>query len=260
MKKDLLSKLFIAMMVLLAISCKNDRLENDVSEDNEAINNETINKVLGTWQIASVYHYDSNGTLKNVTSKLAFYVTLTKEPYDKNPSYYLCITDDFIGTKYSAKQGWTYSNKKFVGSGYLDGDILISINSLEMKTKRDDNDGYRIFVFERTNEPEHVFKSGGGDNDGSGSEGEPPYVTGFDFTATRTSITVKFMCNERPTSATVKYGISSPVSTVSSSISGKQVSATVTGLNAGTTYKFKCTVKNSYGSSTSDTYSTITNF
>lgn len=101
------------------------------------------------------------------------------------------------------------------------------------------------------------------DNDGgsSGSQtNEPPYVISFDFSATKTSITVKFMCNERPSSATVKYGTSSPSSTISSSISGKQVTATASGLKAGTKYYFKCTVKNSYGSSTSDTFSAITNY
>ena len=99
-------------------------------------------------------------------------------------------------------------------------------------------------------------ESGGGGS----SSGEPPYVTSFDFSATKTSITVKFMCNERPTSATVKYGTSSPSKTTSSSISGKQVSATVSGLKSGTKYYFKCTVKNSNGSSTSDTFTAITNY
>lgn len=102
--------------------------------------------------------------------------------------------------------------------------------------------------------------NGDGNGDNSGNDGEPPYVTSFDFTATKSSITVKFMCNERPSSATVKYGTSSPSSTTSSSISGKQVSATVSGLKSGTKYYFKCTVSNSYGSSTSDTFTAITNY
>lgn len=102
--------------------------------------------------------------------------------------------------------------------------------------------------------------SGSGSGNDSGNDGETPYVTSFDFTATKSSITVKFMCNERPTSATIKYGTSTPSSTASSSISGKQVSATVSGLKSGTKYYFKCTVKNSYGSSTSDTFSAMTNY
>lgn len=103
--------------------------------------------------------------------------------------------------------------------------------------------------------------TGSGTSGGGGSSvGDAPYVTSFDFTATKTSITVKFMCNERPTSATVKYGTSSATSTISSNISGKQVSATATGLKAGTKYYFKCTVKNDNGSSTSDPYPAMTNY
>ena len=102
--------------------------------------------------------------------------------------------------------------------------------------------------------------SGSGSGSDGGSDGEAPYVTSFSFTATKSSITVKFMCNEKPTSATVKYGESSATKSVSSSITGKQVSATASGLKAGTKYYFKCTVKNSYGSSTSDEYSAITNY
>ena len=100
--------------------------------------------------------------------------------------------------------------------------------------------------------------SDGGES--GGSTGDAPYVIGFNFTATKTSITVKFMCNERPTSATIKYGTSSPTRTASSSVSGKQVSATVSGLKSGTKYYFSCTVRNSYGSSTSDSFPAITNF
>lgn len=106
------------------------------------------------------------------------------------------------------------------------------------------------------------YTEGGGNTGGGGnsSNGDAPYVTSFDFTATKSSITVKFMCSERPNSATVKYGTSSANTTVSSSIIGKQVSATATGLKAGTKYYFKCTVKNEYGSSTSDEFYAITNY
>jgi len=106
--------------------------------------------------------------------------------------------------------------------------------------------------------------SNGNNNNNNGGSGsstdEPPYVISYDFSATKTSITVKFMCNERPTSATVKYGTSSPSRSTSSSIIGKQVTATVSGLKSGTKYYFNCTVKNSYGSSTSDTFTAITNY
>lgn len=95
---------------------------------------------------------------------------------------------------------------------------------------------------------------------GGTSYGDAPYVTDFTFTATKTSITVKFMCSEKPNSATVSYGESSATKTLSSSITGKQVSATATGLKSGTKYYFKCTVSNQNGSSTSDGWSAMTNY
>ena len=102
--------------------------------------------------------------------------------------------------------------------------------------------------------------NGDNPNGNGGEENDKPYVIRCDFTATKTSITVKFMCNIRPTKATIKYGTSSPSKTVSTTITNKQVSATVRGLNSGTKYYFNCTVSNSYGSSTSDTYPAMTNY
>ncbi len=106
-----------------------------------------------------------------------------------------------------------------------------------------------------------VTYQGGNDNSGSGSS-DAPYIVSFDFSATKNSITVKFMCSERPTSATIKYGSSenSISSSASATIAAKQVSATVKGLKAGTKYYFKCQVSNSNGSSTSDAYPAMTNY
>lgn len=98
------------------------------------------------------------------------------------------------------------------------------------------------------------------DNGGNNPSNETPYITSFTYTATKNSITVKFMATERPTSATIKYGENSATKTLSASITNKQISATATGLKAGTKYYFKCTVKNSNGSSTSDEYPAMTNY
>ena len=100
--------------------------------------------------------------------------------------------------------------------------------------------------------------SGGG---GSGGEtGEAPRIISFDYTATKTSITVKFMATERPSSAKIKYGESTASRSLSTSISGKQISATATGLKSGTKYYFSCTVSNSYGSTDSDGWTAMTNY
>lgn len=104
------------------------------------------------------------------------------------------------------------------------------------------------------------YNSGGGSSGGGGSSsGDAPYVTGFDYTATKTSIKVSFSVDSRPTSASVYYGESSANKSAGApTIVGKTVTATVNGLKSGTKYYFKCTVKNSNGSSTSDNWPAMT--
>lgn len=97
-------------------------------------------------------------------------------------------------------------------------------------------------------------------NDDNHSDGDAPRIISFTYTATKNSITVKFMATDKPTSATIKYGESSATKSLSSSITNKQISATARGLKSGTKYYFKCTVKNSNGSSTSEEYPAYTNY
>lgn len=106
-------------------------------------------------------------------------------------------------------------------------------------------------------------KSNSNDNPGgggSGTSGDVPYVINFNFTATQSSITVKFMATEKPTSATIYYGETTANKSLSTTITNKQVSAKATGLKKGTKYYFKCKLSNSYGSSTSDLFAASTNY
>jgi hypothetical protein len=80
-------------------------------------------------------------------------------------------------------------------------------------------------------------------NDDNHSDGDAPRIISFTYTATKNSITVKFMATDKPTSATIKYGESSATKSLSSSITNKQISATARGLKSGTKYYFKCTWK-----------------
>lgn len=102
--------------------------------------------------------------------------------------------------------------------------------------------------------------SGGGSSGGGGSSTESLYFTNFNFTATQTSVTVKFYTNERASSATIKYGENSASSSVSATITNKEISATIRGLKKGTKYYVKCTARNSSGSVTSDDYPVMTNY
>jgi hypothetical protein len=101
-------------------------------------------------------------------------------------------------------------------------------------------------------------ESGGGNNGGSSSD--VPYITNFNSTSTKNSISVKFMSSETPTDATIYYGEYSATKALNTTISGKQISAKATGLKSGTKYYFKCTVKNKQGSSTSSEYPAMTNY
>ena len=108
----------------------------------------------------------------------------------------------------------------------------------------------------------YFSKTTGIPNENNGSQGgEAPYVIDFTYTATQNTITVKFLCTERPTSASVMYGETALATNTTSSpeINGKQVSTTVKGLKSGTKYFFKCIVRNEHGSSTSDAFPTMTN-
>ena len=100
---------------------------------------------------------------------------------------------------------------------------------------------------------------GGFSNDGSGTS-ESLYFTNFNYTATQTSVTVKFYTNERASSATIKYGKNSASSSVSTTITNKEISATIKGLTKGTKYYVKCTARNSNESITSEEYPVITNY
>lgn len=101
--------------------------------------------------------------------------------------------------------------------------------------------------------------SGGGSSTDDGGA-ETLYFTNFNFTATQTSVTVKFYTNERATSATIKYGKSSPSTSVSATITNKEICATIKGLTKGTKYYVNCTARNSVGAKTSDTFPITTNY
>ena len=107
-----------------------------------------------------------------------------------------------------------------------------------------------------------AYTEGSNGNSGSGgsTSDNSMYFTNFTWTATQTSVTVKFYTNERATSATIKYGENSASSSKSATITNKEISTTITGLKKGTKYFVKCIARNSTGSVTSEEYPVITNY
>ena len=272
MKKELLSKVFMAMMMVLALSCSSSDDSNDESDSNEISNQDVQyeNMLMGTsWVQDKEVTVSDDG--KEYEHHYDGIIT-----FGYNHEWYLI---NFLN-KYNAYGEWEVENGVYdyhikytnnESAAALRANIAVCLfgwskikqltdSKLVLGSCSEGNKSYAEFHKISYREGS---KNGYDDNNSGGSggsSGDKPYVTSFDFTATKSSITVKFMCSERPTSATVKYGTSSPSSTTSSSIAGKQVSATVSGLKSGTKYYFKCTVSNSYGSSTSDTFSAMTNY
>ena len=107
-------------------------------------------------------------------------------------------------------------------------------------------------------------KNDGGSNGENDNEdtGEAPQIVNYTFTSTQNSITVKFYTDVSITKATIKYGTSatSVSKSTTETVASHCATATVKNLKSGTKYYFKCTVKNNYGSTTSDVYPAMTNY
>lgn len=107
--------------------------------------------------------------------------------------------------------------------------------------------------------------TGGSSSGNSGSGYEAPEVGYYDFTATKTSVTVTYSIYNKNecggvSSASIYYGKSSATTAKAATVSGNYISTTITGLQAGTTYYVKCTVNTPGGSVTTDQTRVITNY
>lgn len=264
--------LFVVMTPLL-VACSGDDDDNKGSLPStypqSSYENELQNSLFDTsWKFTE----SVPAPKQSITGTLTF----TSDEYgvttDGVTTYYLYAVDCYNSQLNGDYEGFWYlqdnylhtyftssledvSTSAYLGAFFGMKQTIKTINSSQLITE----DNYSTRYFTRTSYKE----SGSGGNSGGGtSSGDAPYVIGYDFTATKTSITYKFDCSERPTSAIVKYGKTrtSLNSSASVDISGKRVTATVSGLSSGTEYYFQCTVSNSYGSSKSGVVKAITNY
>ena len=260
-------------LALMMASCSSNSENSDPENSSEAL--ELQSKLEGTsWEMVLNHCVYSSGTVSDYRRDGVMTFGYDGKLYINNfypgKYYYNCAGEWYVKGKDEIRMinikcddGDGYGPEitaMLIDAGfYRDKVISLTDNSMRLTMSYYEGDGYVDFV--KVPYQDGNYKGGGNSGGGGGSSsGDIPYITSFTFDATKTSITVKFMCSERPTSAIVKYGTSSASSTISSSISGKQVSATVTNLKAGTKYYFNCTVRDDYGSSTSDTFSAITNY
>lgn len=101
---------------------------------------------------------------------------------------------------------------------------------------------------------------GNGGSSDSGTSKEAPSFYDFSYSYTETTISVIFATDPMATKATIYYGKSSPSQSVSTTITGRMINATIRGLTKGTKYYVKCVASNSYGSTTSETFPVMTDY
>ena len=107
----------------------------------------------------------------------------------------------------------------------------------------------------------HCFVSVSGNSGNGNSDGEAPNFVDFSYSSTSSSVTVIFHTDTDINGGTVYYGKNSPTTAVSSTnttIGKHMVQATIKNLSKSTKYYVKCTVKNSYGTTTSDVLPVMT--
>ena len=109
----------------------------------------------------------------------------------------------------------------------------------------------------------YVSTSGSGAD--PGSPAEKPDIGFYDFTATKTSVTVTYKIYNKDeakvSDAKIYYGTSStPTTGKNASVNGTLIKATISGLKAGTTYYVKCRATGAGGTRTSETSRVITTY
>lgn len=163
-------------------------------------------------------------------------------------------------------QGWYWSSSSYSTlKAYC---LNFSGNTVSYGT----NDKYNGFlvraVMTNPNYNGSNNNTGGSDSDNTGggtTTYEKPELGFYDFTATKTSLKVRYKIfnkdEAKVTSAKIYYGTSSnPSSSVTATVSGVLITANISGLKAGTIYYVKCSATGKGGTTTTTTTECITNY
>lgn len=259
MKKELLRMLSVA--VLIAFSCTFGACGDDEDSLNET-QQDVMSKLAGTWKRESIY--DSSGypilfACIEVSFTKGGSITVKYINGDNTVKYAVNpITRTETGTYSISADGNSLKSSIWCKLGNeLKGNFYIS--SLSSSTLNIEGVFYKK-TSSYSNENDENRNNGNG-NSGSGdtgNSGEAPNFLDFSYTYTTNSVTVQFITDTKPTKGTIYYGKTSPTTSVSTTVSGRYISARITGLTKATKYYVKCIATNEYGSTTSDVLSVMT--
>ena len=149
--------------------------------------------------------------------------------------------------------GWWWIDGEMIRCQWDTGDPIGKMTDSELVMIADYDTHSNYFYY--------VSTSGSGSD--PGSPAEKPDIGFYDFTATKTSVTVTYKIYNKDeakvSDAKIYYGTSSnPTTGKNASVNGTLIKATISGLKAGTTYYVKCRATGAGGTTTSETSRVIT--
>lgn len=278
MKRNIFKHFTTIALAVLLFSCGNDNDSSSLdeitdpesdTEDISAYAKMMTKQLTGTsWNLyklkqkydnGTTKEYECNATISFAPNEILYYVNceMNDGVWYSGQDYWYFTEDDMLMTNSHSLKPW---NAEYAGRlMWLFGkNRIISLTDTELILNDEGNLIETTRYLERV--PYIESSEGGGGENNTGDVDEEIYFTGNDYTSTRTSVTVKFYTNVRATSATVKYGQTSTSSSLSASVSGTMITATIGGLKPGTKYYVKCIAKNGSQSCTSDEMSVMTNY
>lgn len=278
--------LLLLLNILFMGACSDDSEDIlDITPENQYTIDDNVKSLSSklfntswTYQYSEFYNKD-NGRYSHTNSDFAnkFTFTFSNEIFSNN-EYKLIVNGnsdaacwwhiDEDGVDYSATDyGYRIANMTATDVGgwsacggcIFDGYLSTQTNSkLILKDFYTDGIKYVQHIYTASS------NSGGGSGGGSTTY-EKPDVGFYDFTATKTSLKVQYKIYNKDeagvTSAKIYYGTSSnPSSSKTATISGTLITASISGLKAGTEYYVKCVATGKGGTTTTTTTKCITNY
>lgn len=280
----MMATLFVAALSLGFSSCGGDDDDSGSGDSPQKDHEPTAleKKLFDTsWKLVSSKSYKSDGTVeRDVLSDLGFaqykgaIITFSRKNYEDTKGLFQLLYNgkkegwwcedekrNTLWIYWSSKYGITNAESGQREAAFGNGmKATVSSGTLSLRTDYEDG-AYHIVTYTSAATP-----GGGGDSNGGGDFSYEAPRIGFEyFDATQTSVTVKFeilnKAQAQVSSAQVYYGRNSnPTTSVSTSITGSIISATITGLSKGTQYYVKCKATGPGGSGESDVVKVMTNY